>query len=141
MFCGSARPGKSAGLDIASRLGLDRGVDRSGAVADEHGRARRFAFLAELHARIDAIEEGAAARSPRRRRQLERGRQSLEQAGKRSTRAKIREVEQRAAELAAEFEQRAQATIGELSQKARDAHREDQARIYGSGGGDCAGTR
>lgn len=111
-------PGKSAGLDIASRLGLDSSLidaARSRMTSSERDISR---FLSELHARLDAVE-GQRREIDRQRFELEAREKSLESLWERRYAAKIREVEQRAAELAAGFEQRAEETIGELSQKAR----------------------
>ena len=111
-------PGKSAGLDIASRLGL-------GAELIEDARARMTTterdiahFMREMHQRIDALE--AERRSLLEREQTLAAReQSLEQNWEKKYAAKIRELEQKAAQLSAQFEQQAQAAIGDLSQRAR----------------------
>jgi DNA mismatch repair protein MutS2 len=111
-------PGKSAGLDIAGRLGLDPAVieaARSRMTSSERDVAR---FLAELHQRTGALEEELARVTAREQAVTARER-SLEQTWERKYASKIGELERRAAELSAQFEQRAQETIGELSQKAR----------------------
>jgi len=111
-------PGKSAGLDIASRLGLDPaliGDARSRMSSSERDLSR---FLSELHAKVDELD-AARLQLASRTADLEAREQSLESTWERRYAAKIREVEQRAGELAAQFEQRAQETIGDLSQKAR----------------------
>ncbi|MEQ1883560.1 MAG: Smr/MutS family protein [Bryobacteraceae bacterium] len=111
-------PGKSAGLDIASRLGLD-------AALIEDARARMTTterdiavFLAEMHRKMDALEAERRAVADRERTVAARE-QSLEQTWAKKYAAKIAELERRAAELSAQFEQRAQETISDLSQKAR----------------------
>jgi DNA mismatch repair protein MutS2 len=111
-------PGKSAGLDIAGRLGLDQAVieaARSRMTSSERDVAR---FLSELHQRMGALEEELARVTAREQAVTARER-SLEQTWERKYASKISELERRAAELSTQFEQRAQETIGELSQKAR----------------------
>jgi DNA mismatch repair protein MutS2 len=110
-------PGKSAGLDIASRLGLDPhliSVARSRMTNVERDVSR---FLAELHDRIDVLERERADLTARTA-AIEAREKSLEQTWEKKYAAKIRELEQRASDLTAQFEQRAMETIGELSQKA-----------------------
>jgi DNA mismatch repair protein MutS2 len=110
-------PGKSAGLDIASRLGLDPhliAVARSRMTNVERDVSR---FLAELHDRIDVLERERAELTSRTA-AMEAREKSLEQTWEKKYAAKIRELEHRASELTAQFEQRAVETIGELSQKA-----------------------
>ncbi len=111
-------PGKSAGLAIASRLGLDPVLiesARSRMTSSERDVSR---FLANLNARLDAVDaerrEIAAQREA-----LDARERSLEQTWEKRYSAKIREVEQKAEKLAEDFERRAQETIAELSQKAR----------------------
>jgi DNA mismatch repair protein MutS2 len=111
-------PGKSAGLDIASRLGLDPAliaVARARMTNTERDVAR---FLAELNQRLEQLEADRAGMEERTK-ALDARERSLEQTFERKYASKLREVEDRAAELAAQFEQRAQETIEDLSQKAR----------------------
>ena len=110
-------PGKSAGLDIASRLGLDPhliAVARSRMTNVERDVSR---FLAELHDRIDVLERERSELTTRTA-AIEAREKSLEQTWEKKYAAKIRELEQRASELTTQFERRAVETIGELSQKA-----------------------
>ncbi len=111
-------PGKSAGLDIARRIGLDRELIDSARKHMSTTERDIASFLSELHARLDAaaIERGDLAA---RERAINLREQSLEVNWERKYAAKIQELEKRATELAAQFEQRAEAEIGELSQKAR----------------------
>jgi len=111
-------PGKSAGLDIASRLGLDAAL-----IEDARGRmssAERDVshFLSELHAKLEELEESKRDVAAQKA-ELDARERSLESSWEKKYAAKIREVEDRAERMAAEFEQRAQETIGDLSQKAR----------------------
>jgi len=111
-------PGKSAGLDIASRLGLDPALindARSRMTNTERDVAR---FLAELNQRLEQLESDRALMEERTK-ALDARERALDQSFERKYAAKLREVEEGAAKLAAQFEQRAQETIEELSQKAR----------------------
>jgi DNA mismatch repair protein MutS2 len=111
-------PGKSAGLDIAGRLGLDPRLIEAARSRMSNAERDVSRFLAEMHARLDTLGRERQSVADREKSVGERER-SLEQNWERKYAAKIREVEQRAAALSAAFEQRAQETIGELSQKAR----------------------
>jgi len=111
-------PGKSAGLDIASRLGLDPSLIEAARARMSSAERDVSAFLAELHAKFDAMERERGEIAAKKT-ELDARETSLESTWERKYAGKIREVEQRAAELAAAFEQRAQSTIEELSQKAR----------------------
>ena len=111
-------PGKSAGLDIASRLGLDP-------LLIEKARARMSSserdvsrFLAELNDKLAALD-AERVQIAQRERAVEERERGLEQTWERKYAAKLKEVERGAAELSARFEQRAQETIDDLSQKAR----------------------
>jgi DNA mismatch repair protein MutS2 len=111
-------PGKSAGLDIARRIGLDRELIDSARKHMSTTERDIASFLSELHARLDAaaIERSDLAA---REREINLREQSLEVNWERKYAAKIQELEKRANELAARFEQRVEVEIGELSQKAR----------------------
>jgi DNA mismatch repair protein MutS2 len=111
-------PGKSAGLDIARRLGLDPAL--IAAARERMTSAERDVshFLSELNTRLDAVEAERGEIAARAE-ALSAREHSLEQTWERKYAAKIGEVERRAAELAADFEHRAQEAIDDLSQKAR----------------------
>jgi len=111
-------PGKSAGLDIASRLGLDPAVIEAARARMTTVERDVATFLAELHQRMNALEEERASVAERER-TVEARERSLETTWERKYAGKITEVERRAAELSAQFERRAKDTIDELSQKAR----------------------
>jgi DNA mismatch repair protein MutS2 len=111
-------PGKSAGLDIASRLGLDPALihdARARMTTTERDIAH---FLSEMHLRLDALESERRTVAEKER-ALTLREQSLEQTWEKRYAAKVRELEQRTAELSAQFEKQAQETIADLSQKAR----------------------
>jgi DNA mismatch repair protein MutS2 len=111
-------PGKSAGLDIASRLGLDATLIASARERMSSTEQDVARFLSEMHQRVDALDRERIELAAREK-SVEARERSLEQSWEEKYGAKISEMERRAAELAAQFERRAQETIGELSQKAR----------------------
>jgi len=107
-------PGKSAGLDIASRLGLDPAlIDKArGRMAASDRDVSRF--LSEMQQKLEQLETERAELAARSQAVAARE-QSLEQTWERKYSAKIREVEERAADLSLQFERRAQETIEDLS--------------------------
>ena len=111
-------PGKSAGLDIASRLGLDPALIQDARARMTTPERDIAHFLSEMHQRLDALEKDRGAVAEKERALAVRE-QSLEQNWEKKYAAKIRELEQRASEISAQFEKQAQETIGDLSQKAR----------------------
>ena len=111
-------PGKSAGLDIASRLGLDAALIQDARARMTTTERDIAHFLSEMHQRLDALERDRGAVAEKEH-ALTLREQSLEQNWEKKYASKIRELEQRAAELSAQFEKQAQETIGDLSQKAR----------------------
>jgi DNA mismatch repair protein MutS2 len=111
-------PGKSAGLDIASRLGLDPALIQDARTRMTTTERDVAHFLTEMHQRLDALETDRRAVADRERTLASRE-QFLEQNWEKKYAAKIRQLEQHAAELSAQFEKQARETIGELSQKAR----------------------
>ncbi len=114
-------PGKSAGLDIASRLGLEPWViqeARSRMSSTERDVAH---FIAELNRKLEDLS-AERNRLAAEKAALDAREAALEQTWERKFAQRLREVDEKAAKLAAEFEQRAHQTIDELSQK-------DKARI------------
>ncbi len=111
-------PGKSAGLDIASRLGLDPELIQE-ARSRMTGAERDIAhFLNQMHVKLDALDAERKAFIEKEKALAERE-QLLEQSWEKKYSAKLRELEQKTSELSADFEQKAQETISDLSQKAR----------------------
>ena len=111
-------PGKSAGLDIASRLGLDPALIQDARARMTTTERDIAHFLNQMHQRLDALDSEQRT-VVERERALAVREQSLEQTWEKKYAAKIRELEQRASDLSAQFEKQAQETIGDLSQKAR----------------------
>jgi DNA mismatch repair protein MutS2 len=108
-------PGKSAGLDIASRLGLPTPLidhARSLLSTNERDIAR---FLSELHAKLDA----AAQLESRLKDEIARVNQreaALERDYQQKRDRKLQELEDKSKQLAAEFEQHARQTIEQITQ-------------------------
>jgi DNA mismatch repair protein MutS2 len=110
-------PGKSAGLDIATRLGLDADVIDAARARMSDTERDVARFLSQLDEQLRAAEQERATLHSREG-ALDAREKALEQTWERKYAAKLRELEQRAAEIASQFEERAQAAIEELSQKA-----------------------
>ena len=120
-------PGKSAGLDIATRLGLpQRLIDRARAAMSttERDIAR---FLGELHDRIDTVTREQAELERRldtaRKREVE-----LERDYQKRQSAKLRELEQKYDEVVANFEARALETVESLKELAEQRKAADEAK-------------
>ena len=111
-------PGKSAGLDIASRLGLDPALIQDARARMTTTERDIAHFLNEMHQRIDSLEAERRDMENLKRTLSEREK-ALEQGWEKKYAAKIRDLEAKAGQLSAQFEQQAQAAIGDLSQKAR----------------------
>ena len=111
-------PGKSAGLDIASRLGVDASL-----IEDARGRLSSSerdiaSFLSEMHRKLTELDQDKRTLAERET-ILAAREKSLEEGWEKKFATKIREIEQQASTLAAQFEQRAKETIDDLSQKSR----------------------
>jgi DNA mismatch repair protein MutS2 len=107
-------PGKSAGLDIASRLGLEQQIiDRARSVMSSSERDIQQ-FLSELHSRLERVS-GLEEELKSERARLAQREGALERDWEKKGSAKIRELEQRSAELARQFEEQARQTIDEIT--------------------------
>lgn len=107
-------PGKSAGLDIASRLGLEPQIIEKARAAMSSSERDIQRFLSDLHVRLErvtALEAELAAE----KQSLASREQSLEREWEKKGSAKIREVEARSAQLARDFEEQARQAIDEIS--------------------------
>lgn len=108
-------PGKSAGLDIASRLGLEpQLIEHARSVMGTQVRDIQK-FLSELHDRLDRVTKLEGELSEQRARLTARE-QALEKDWEQKRAAKVRELEERSEELAREFEDQAKRTIAEITQ-------------------------
>jgi DNA mismatch repair protein MutS2 len=108
-------PGKSAGLDIAARLGMpDDIMRRARASMSDHERDLTR-FIAELHDRIDAVREQQAKLEKERSALAIREKQIAEEWSKRES-EKIKELERRCDALIARFEGEARETLARLQE-------------------------
>ena len=119
-------PGKSAGLEIAGRLGMPpEMIERARQTMSTQDRdiAR---FLSEVHERLDSIATSerqlAAARAA-----LEAREQSLAKEWEQRESAKLREVERRCDAAIAEFEARARETIDRIAASSEHRKASEQA--------------
>ena len=123
-------PGKSAGLEIASRLGLPAElIERARERMSTHERDIA-SFLGELHQRLDQVTQ--AEQDFRRQQQsLEAREQSLATEWERRETAKLKEVDQRLASAVAGFEAQAQETIQKIlaSSEQRKAVEQAERRL------------
>ena len=123
-------PGKSAGLEIATRLGMPEDIMRRArhAMSDRERDVTRF--LGELHRRI---EETQALEASLREQVEELARHEKELAAEWRTReeAKLKELERRTEAALARFEEQAQETIGKIVQGGdrRKAEQEAQRKV------------
>src|SRR5256714_4378601 len=120
-------PGKSAGIDIAARLGMPESIIRRArdSMSDRERDVSRF--LSELHRRI---EEAAALDSRLQKMQadLAAREKDLAREWEKRESAKLRELEQRCELVLANFESQAQQTIERIAQSAERRKAVDQAQ-------------
>jgi len=123
-------PGKSAGLEIATRLGMPEDIMRRAreSMGDRERDVTRF--VAELHRRLEEtqvleqqLREKIAAAEKREK-------EVAREWEKRET-AKLKELERRTDQALARFEDQAQETLGKIAQNAdrRKAEQEAQRRV------------
>jgi DNA mismatch repair protein MutS2 len=108
-------PGKSAGLAIASRLGLPANLiehARGLLSSNERDIAK---FLSELHGKLDAVTQLEASLKADKARLAERE-AALERDYVKKRDSKLQELEDKSKQLAAQFEQHAKQTIEEITQ-------------------------
>ncbi|MBV8818947.1 MAG: endonuclease MutS2, partial [Acidobacteriaceae bacterium] len=119
-------PGKSAGLDIATRLGMPSYLIEHARSAMSHQERDISRFLSELHDKLDRAAETE--------RQLDQRLQALvlKEAGlakewEQRERAKLREVEQRCEAAIAQFETQARETIDQIIESTEQKKAAEQA--------------
>ena len=120
-------PGKSAGLDIASRLGLPPRIIERARIAMSSTERDIARFLADLHSRLDSVS-GLEEDLKRQRAELDRRQAQLEREFEKREQQKIRELEQRNADLVARFEASARETIDTIVQQTENRKAAEQAQ-------------
>ena len=123
-------PGKSAGLEIATRLGMPEDIMRRArqSMSDRERDVTRF--LSELHRRIE--ETQTLEQSLREKvAETERTNKELAREWEKRESAKLKELERRTDAALARFEEQAQETIGKITQASdrRKAEQDAQRRI------------
>jgi DNA mismatch repair protein MutS2 len=123
-------PGQSAGLEIATRLGMPEDIMLRArrSLSDRERDVARF--VAELHRRIEETQR--LEQSLREKlAELERREKSLASEWEKRETAKLKELERRTDQALAKFEEQAQETIGKIAQSGerRKAEQEAQRRV------------
>ncbi len=111
-------PGKSAGLDIASRLGLEPWLIQEARSRMSNTERDVAHFIAELNRKLEELTAERTQLATEKA-ALDAREAALETTWEKKYSQKLREVDQQAAKLASEFELRAHETIDELSQKGK----------------------
>ncbi len=124
-------PGKSAGLEIATRLGMPEDIMRRArrSMSDRERDVTRF--LAELH-RAHRADAGAGAQAcASKLAELEQREKELAREWEKRETAKLKELERRTDAALARFEEQAQETIGKIAQSGdqRKAEQDAQRRV------------
>ena len=120
-------PGKSAGLEIATRLGMPEHIMRRARESMSSHEADLARFLAELHRRLDEVQELERRLKDERERLAAREKELAREWEKRET-AKLKELERRTEEVLARFEGQAQETIGKIVQTGEQRKAAEQAQ-------------
>jgi DNA mismatch repair protein MutS2 len=123
-------PGKSAGLEIATRLGMPEDIMRRArhAMSDRERDVTRF--LSELHHRIEttqALEQSLHEKLA----ELDRREKEIAREWEKRETAKLKELERRTDAALTRFEEQAQETLGKISQGGdrRKADQDAQRRV------------
>ncbi|HEV2175992.1 MAG TPA: Smr/MutS family protein [Terriglobia bacterium] len=106
-------PGKSSGLDIAARLGLDPAIVAQARTLLDPAEAEVATLLATLHAQKTEFERKCAL-ADRERAQLDLRRQELEREFQVERRARLKELDQRLERTLGEYEKKWETTVAEL---------------------------
>jgi DNA mismatch repair protein MutS2 len=120
-------PGKSAGLEIASRLGLPAGLIEQARGRMSTGERDIARFLADLHERLtENVTLGESLRQERE--SLARREKALEREWQARESAKLKEIERRSELLMEKFEQQAKETIDRLTETGAQRKAAENAR-------------
>jgi len=120
-------PGKSAGLEIATRLGMPEDIMRRARQAMSSHEQDLARFLAELHRRLAEVRELEQKLEEERRRLAEREREVAREWEKRES-LKLKELERRTDEMLARFDEQARETIDRIVEGGQQRKAADQAQ-------------
>ena len=123
-------PGKSAGLEIATRLGMPEDIMRRARVSMSDRERDVTRFLSELHHRIEQTQE--LEQSLREKlAELERREKEIAREWEKREAAKLKELERRTDQALARFEEQSQEALGKIAQGGdrRKAEQEAQRRV------------
>lgn len=120
-------PGKSAGLEIATRLGMPEHIMRRARQAMSSHEQDLARFLAELHRKLEEVGELQRRLEDERRRLAEREQQIAREWQQRET-AKLKELERRTEEMLAHFDEQAHETIDRIVQTGEQRKAAEQAQ-------------
>ena len=123
-------PGKSAGLEIATRLGMPEDIMRRARLSMSDRERDVTRFLSELHHRIEqtqALEQSLREKLA----ELDRREKEIAHEWEKRETAKLKELERRTDEALARFEEQSQEAIGKIAQGGdrRKAEQEAQRRV------------
>ena len=119
-------PGKSAGLEVAGRLGLPPDLIERARSAMTHQERDISRFLAELHDRIDRVAESERDLD-RQKEALAARERSLAKQWEQREAEKLREMEERCNLAIAAFEAQARETIERIAESGEQRKAADQA--------------
>ncbi|MFN0169573.1 MAG: endonuclease MutS2, partial [Bryobacteraceae bacterium] len=120
-------PGKSAGLDIAMRLGVPPYIMEQARAAMSTRERDLARFLAELHEKLASVT-AAEAEAKRLQQELVERERSLKQEWQKKETAKLKELEQRVEQVLAKFEADSQATMEKIRESAESRKAADHAQ-------------
>jgi len=123
-------PGKSAGLEIATRLGMPEDIMRRARVSMSDRERDVTRFLSELHQRIEETQKLEEQLQARLAEVAQREKDIARDWEKRET-AKIKELERRTDAALAKFEEQAQEAIARIAQgsERRKSEQDAQRRV------------
>ncbi len=120
-------PGKSAGLDIAMRLGMPEDIMKRARASLSSHEAELAKLLSELHARLESVQR-AELELRRKQDDLVVREKRMQQQMLRTESEKVIELEERFQEFQARFTEEAQQTIAKLAETATRSKAGEQAQ-------------
>ena len=121
-------PGKSAGLDIASRLGLPKELIETARARMSNSERDIAKFLSELHVKLDRATHLESALRVERQTLAERE-EALEKDYTKKRDSKIRELEQKSQDLVAQFERDARTAIEQIAQQGTESRKSGEQAL------------